>query len=466
MKVLCRSFHKRPLWCGLFVKVGADFVVHSPSLLRSSTSTVLDGTWNLANTTFACYLVSNPESEYRIRQIAASFLHFHRLCVTSVHSVLDLSVSRFARLLFRDVPAFASSASKDRAIKRLRLTLLRNGGVYSDACQIVDNFLGLSPTPLEPAAYPNCQTPTRQTIAAIIESDLGLRVRDAFSALSTTPSAVSGCVFHYDARLRSGEPVTVSIVPPHLSRMREYDLFPFRVLASLLAFSGPEGNLLDACVDRLSFSMRKEWQARKKLLENFGVRFDGQVRDCFKKSKSLNLGVFVPAPIPDLSADHVMVTDQHFYEKPIAATSKIVNAVGRFERQLSAHNGLVLPNVSLSNIRVLNGRVSLDRFASLAQTGKGDLGKLRAIETAMASQNWRKIKAAGKAWGITVGDQFGGIGEWLRIGRAVARRSAAGLVAEAETVACLAALSAATVREAKRKTMGAEAHLRAALGQL
>lgn len=367
----------------LFVKAGVDFIMHDTGLYGSSNSALGDCFWNLAHGSLALYLLSEPDSEYRLRQAAASLVHVHRLLATSAVSALDLGIANIVNAIAPSLPVLSLRNSKQRALKRLLLTLVRNGGVYRD---VFDFIRGISPASHDLAAILRASPftdidetewePTRAEALSLIESELNRRVHSLFSSFPSHPVEINGPFAVYDARLRGGRQVSVSIVLPRVERMRRYDLFPFKVIASVMTLIpgvSAERNLLKSLLQRLDVNVRREFEARWAILEEFGVDKDGDIREIIESSRNIDLPISVPAPLPHLTSEHVMVSDAQPHERVRSSGPSLAYSVASFTSKLSYRAGFLVPEVGLANIRVSRGRTSLARFSSLVKVERADI---------------------------------------------------------------------------------------------
>jgi hypothetical protein len=240
--------------------------------------------------------------------------------------------------------------------------------------------------------------------------------------------------------------------------MRDYDLFPFLLMSQLLSpfpFLQPEKRLLDASLNRLDVSMDREVGARVKILEAFGVNFEQSPHKVFQRSRNLNLGVFVPAPIKRWTSNHVMVTDAQYHREPAASHLRLTGALTGFARQLKNKHGFILPNLGLPNVRLApDGKISLAQFASLTQADSADItltGQLIASNVLGSDRNFMRA-ARGLDISITHARSALAAGSKFAILRLLVNRNPELVVAGSELIAALATHTAATYRDVDRRT--------------
>lgn len=428
----CSNFNR------LLFTAGTDFVMHNTTAFQSADNPIADAIWSFAHKNFVLYLVSDPSSSFRIRQAAASALHFNRFATNLFISAADYSFMSIFDFIFFNKSKSWSQGSKKRAFKRLMLTLRRNGGVYAELFELIEPFASSDPIYddiLKKAPFNRYNEErendlaisygiTRKEASQIIKKELGSSLGRYFIDFPIHPTSMRNEISMFDCTLKSGERVTVSIFPPHLQRMRRYDLFPFYVIRSILniipsAYSlgfrpfknstksslrrrklhkifrnsssqlrldfDAAKSLFDAIVERLDNNLVKEAKSRMKILNGLaGIDFtmpNSIISKRYKRSIDSNrIPIAVPPPFPNLCSDHVMVTlvEQHSHMQKV--TMKTNLNLAKFTSLLYKKTQSFVPRLGISNLRCDsvddNELVSLASYASLTRI---DSNKMKII---------------------------------------------------------------------------------------
>ena len=436
----------------LLFTFGTDFVMHNTTAFQSADSPIADAIWNFAHNNFVLYLVSDPSSHYRIRQAAASAIHFNRLASNLFISAADYSFMSMFDYIFFNKSKSWSNKSKERAFKRLMLTLRRNGCIYAELFELIEPFASSDPVyndilkelPFNKFNEDHendltlCYSITRKEASKIIKKELGVNIRRQFVDFPIHPTCMRNEISLFDCTLKNGERVTVSIFPPHLQRMREYDLFPFRVIRSFLniipsayslkyRFSKPSmkspfsfikrqklqkkyiksssqirlkcdtlKSLFDALVDRLDNNLAKEAKSRMKILNGLaGIDFsksDSVISNRYKRAISLRrIPIAIPPPLPSLCSDHVMVTlvETHSRVQNMSMSTSIQFA--KFTSLLYKKTQSIIPRLGISNIRYnsssSNDLYSLGSYASLVRIDSNKMKTICGLYSNILSDN-------------------------------------------------------------------------------
>ncbi|KAK8893695.1 hypothetical protein M9Y10_022122 [Tritrichomonas musculus] len=392
--------------------LGTDFIMHNTTVFQSADNPIADAIWNFAHQNFALYLVSDPSSHFRIRQAAASAVHFNRFATNLFISAADYSFMSIFDYLFFNKQKSWSRSSKERAFKRIMLTLRRNGGVYAELFELIESFASSDPAYddllKEPpfnkfnGDYENDLTltyaVTRKEAFKIIRDELGINPRKQFIDFPIHPTSMRNEISLFDCTLKNGERVTVSIFPPHLQRMRKYDLFPFRIIRNILniipsAYSMESRQILptskssysslrhrklqmifnlsssqfrlkvdaikalfDSTVDRLDNNLAKEAKSRMKILNgiiglDFSLTNSMIARRYYRSINSGDLPIAVPPPLPNFCSDHIMVTLVEPHARVQKLSMKSNFDLARFSTLLYKKTESIVPRIGISNLR-------------------------------------------------------------------------------------------------------------------
>lgn len=367
---------EKPRFSPLFYKLGVDFIMHNSTAFQYTNNLFFDGLYSTAHASAILFLVSNPESKYAIRQIAASAWHFNRFITNAAISTADYAGSCVISSVVPETVVFSKRNSALRAFKRMMLTLFRNGGIYREAFDIIANISSVFPEcekilknrPFLPKTPHQYQIDKLEAIR-LIQKDLSTSIYDVFMTFPQQPSSFTGPVAIYNAHLHNGHEVSIHVLIPHIQRMRTFDLFPFKLIhhvMSYIPFIRPERKLFGSFLKRLDYSLTSEYEARVALLEKYGVNMSGTSKEIFRQAKRVPLPFYIPAPVPYLHSENWMVTDHEFY---LSTKNPSLTQMANIASGMSslASKSMILPDIGTSNIRVnpSTSEVSFARFSSL-----------------------------------------------------------------------------------------------------
>lgn len=360
----------QPFFIKLGFKVGADFIMHNRNVLESMNSPVGDMLWNFANQSLILYMISEPDSNWRVRQFAASLAHFHRFTTNLLISGCDSAISQAVSLVFPTINYFSSYQSCARMIRRMYLTMKRNGGVYEDMFKLMNSFAHFYPSylPLFDELPIKKRSKRFESPIPLIESELKMTISHFFNEFQLMPIESDGCTNSYKAQLKNGENVTITVMQPRVERMRKFDLIPFKLINfvfDIVPGLTPERNLMRSFINRLDFSLGKEYEARVRLLEILGVKCKKGSKDYIDQARKLNFPIFIPAPYMHLCTPHVMITDFAPTKIP-SKNMDIVTNVGKAVATLLSHNCIV-SDLSISNLRFDENKISLARYSAFKE---------------------------------------------------------------------------------------------------
>ncbi|KAH0786225.1 hypothetical protein GPJ56_009902 [Histomonas meleagridis] len=445
-------------------KVGADFIMFNTDVFNKTNSSFFDAIWHTANNSFLLYLVSEPNSRFAIRQAAASFVHFHRLMNSSTTSLMDYALSRLVSAIMPNTKMFSSNSSKTRAFKRIMLALKRNGGVYEDMFNIASSFARLNfnystllkQKPFKKTNVSDIRTISSDNAKKLISKELNLEIPD----FPKEPTEVSGPFSMYDVNLPGIGPVTISIIPEKVARMRRFDLFPFKVIRTALSpfsFFRPEMSLFDALIDRLDVTVEKEAKARSQLLSKLGVNMSLKGSRLFTQARRASPHLYIPAPLPDYVSKHVMVTDVQYHNKLQKTSTSITSNLILFTTNLARRFNTILPDLSFSNIRKENNKISLAQFSSLTELEDkhciSNLGKLCA---GILMNSESEVINSAKEFGIKKKNAVKAMKDahpFLNMTRQMMPKNAKLVITSAETIGALSSHVAGSTEKTKRAAM-------------
>ena len=426
--VFLRYRPRVPLTETIFKTIGVDFVINNRDSYKIGSDNFFDFTWSFAQDKFLLYLTSCSDSPWAFRQIGSAYLHAQRLGFDTCLSCCDLAISNFVGFVFPRISVLNGEAAKKRSIRRILGTMRRNGGVYKELADIIKNFAmvaRLSPTLSDLVetvnSYPCSDPPkgnkevevahdnqqelkssyTVENVKDQFEYETGIKFFSVFSAVDRYPIEVGDLIIH-NASLTTGERVSITVMKRSTQRMRKFDLIPFHIINLLLKpipFISLEKGMYQSIINRLTFSLGKEKEARAQLLEKFGVDFTKAPTTIFNSARRIPLDVYIPAPLLHLCSNNVMVTDlapSSFDKLSKSDARHIVN----FTSDLLYNQSCIIPDLSPHNLRKWKNKISLSRFASLTPVDNDKFSALLTVFYSMQMRNQKKAISAAEALGI------------------------------------------------------------------
>lgn len=360
-------------------RLGADFLVHQVGW-NDADSTIADAILLAPTPVGGFWLLGNPNSKYFVSQLMASVSNFCRLSNSALISTLDVAASKTVRFFYPSSTAFSSLATRERATKRIALTLKRNGGVYEDMLDVLKNLLYFTSSNEILSSPPLLGKRNNKTILDIWEKDyfsheeltklvkreLRTNYNRAFSFVGPEYRS-NGPFRHYNAIIPGGRKVVLTVLPPNVARMRKLDLAPLKAVHAFLGIvpsAGPERSLLAHMINRADVSIEKEASARHAAAAAGGP---------------LEVGL----PVRGMVSKHVLVTDD-VGGRPIGRPSgSIIGLAAAASSKLLAR-GMVIADASASNVLETPGGVTFASFASLSDVSS--VGLREAISAADAIQ--------------------------------------------------------------------------------
>lgn len=390
-----------------------DHLIHGTNdICDISNGKLADFLFSLGTNTTGFWLLGKSDSEYLVRQVAASAYHFTRFTASLGFSAVDLTFSRFAYSLLPKVTYFSSESSFMRCYKRFMLSLVLNGGVYGEFADFIMNGIrnGVNAAGIRVSSRSDqamsrlmmkisssnrrfsglrCDIPEEYSlhrVKKLFRRQTGRDFNDVFSSANTSPREFSSSYIMHDAVLLSGERVTLTVVPPHIQRMRTLDLLPFKAINSILSlvpFMPPWKKGIDAMLNRLSYNLTNEVNCRVKLLEKLRVNVRQPPGQLFRDVRRVNFPLFIPPPVLDLCTPNIMVTDR-IPPKIKALDVRCSKAVTWGFINMLYDHGTIIPNIDKNNIRRERGSVTLDRFGHMVEFPSEDLHNFFNITYGMA----------------------------------------------------------------------------------
>ncbi|KAK8891939.1 hypothetical protein M9Y10_029161 [Tritrichomonas musculus] len=434
----------------LFKTIGVDFVINHKDSYKIASDNVFDFIWNASRGKILLYAVSCADSPWFFRQVASSYLHACHFGVDACISCCDLAISQVVNAISPHVPFFNSDQSIQRCTRRIISTMRRNGGVYREMAEMICNFIRagrLSPdlddivttiseypcveAPSKPQPMLNIKSRNKYTAEIVkdqFEYETGIQFFSVFNYVDRYPIEVSNDLIIHNASLATGERVSITVMKRHVQRMRKLDLIPFKLINLLLKpipFITLEKRIYGSLIDRLTYSLSKELEARRQLLQKFGIDFTQSPSQIFKAARQIPLDFYIAAPLPHLCSTNVLVTDSAPSKLETATitvtknspsnspseqiTQKYIKAkllqsearsVVNFTSDLLYKHSLIVPDLGISNLRKLNDRLSLQKFGSMVHLDNDKFSAMLQIFHSYSSKNQKKAISAAQVLGL------------------------------------------------------------------
>ena len=195
----------------------------------------------------------------------------------------------------------------------------------------------------------------------------GTRINAVFSKL-TRKAYKQNEFYIFNGELRTGERVSISILPKHVERMWKLNKLPFAIFRNILRivpFLSTEKAIFDSIYSRLSIDLKEEAKARVNILQEYDVDFSRNASLIFRQSQRISLPIRVPAPIPHLCTSNILVTER--IPTPLKGkipTSVALNLSEAFADLLFKHE-ICVPRIYKRNILYGKEGIALSRYAPL-----------------------------------------------------------------------------------------------------
>ena len=216
----------------------------------------------------------------------------------------------------------------------------------------------------------------------------GTRINAIFSKIARK-SYKQNEFYIFDAELRTGEKVSVSILPKHVERMWKLNKLPFAIFRNILRiipFLSTEKAIFDSIYNRLTIDLKEEVRARKNILQYYNVDFSRNPSLIFRQSQRIPLSIRVPAPIPSLCTSNILVTER--IPRPLQGkiTSNIAINISEAFADLLFKHEICLPRLSKRNILYGREGIALSRYAPLTFISGDMLHSTIQIQNCINSQ--------------------------------------------------------------------------------
>lgn len=436
---------------GFLSSLISDLLIHNTPLYKMSDSYAVDALWFSSNDAIIPWLLEDNKSRLLIRQLSSVYTNSLRLVSTSLTSLKDFCVSKVVDSFVDSTKAFSDKSSKRRALKRILLTCKRNSGVYKDVSRFlfninqnrsyIENMKNKPPLSENKQSYSYGEefsfneilekikkldfigfnhVDIKDETARIFKKDFNLNIEDEFTSIDFNPQLIADFCYCFNATHKSGVPMSISLLPPHSSRMMFLDMLPLNIFAaslSLFPFTGPWRGLLSSLSQRFTFDIQGETKLRTNMLYKLGI----DVTKCDEtvlstKVEQLDFPIKIAAPIPKFCSRRMMITTQQVKDdkKQKNLTQTQTNNLIQGVTDTAFKLGVIVPDLSRDNITVNDNSLSILRFTGCRElTNNQRRGLLKYI--AGSSKNFVRrtgegnqlLDDASKDFGLKNGSQIG-----------------------------------------------------------
>ena len=165
----------------------------------------------------------------------------------------------------------------------------------------------------------------------------------------------------------NNQKITLYFDKPKKRMMRKLDLFPFKLMYHLTRPIPQLKNTsmdLKSMIDRLDYDIDKEYKARMKLLNIYGIKTEGRdYQDILTDASSASLPFSIGIPQKEYTTKHIMITS--------GIDTMKLNIGYMFNSLVKSLNrkDVMIPNLSFNNVRQTEtGKPSLISYASLTHS--------------------------------------------------------------------------------------------------
>lgn len=359
-------------------KIGVDFVINSKDTYKIASDSVLDAVWAASSGYLGLWLMQSKDSVFVVRQGVSAAYHAIRFGSATAMSLADVGFCQFISKFVNNSETLSINSASVRAIRRMMNMMRQNGGVYEELADLIRNFGNVA------RLAPSCilftdalndtdhiQKPHRksaQIVMKLFERELKKPFFDVFSEISPEPTH-TGSVISHRAVLKTGEPVSITVMKPTVERMRKLDMIPLRLIQGFINIIPTielEKTMVNTFVERLNFSIRKEIRARETILGKYGIDLSEAPGEVLAHTRCSWLPLDVAPPLRNLCASHVMVTGE-IGSRVSSLTSSDARKLCRSFANFAYKRSLIISDWSKKNlVRGPNG-LSLFKFATCAE---------------------------------------------------------------------------------------------------
>lgn len=410
----------------IFAGPVTDFLFHSTGLYKHTDDALCDALWEFSQGNFLLWLLSKPNSRHLIRQIPAGMVHADRFSVVSSYSVLDKLLSKVLYSDTFDSPVFSSKNSNKRVFKRLMLATKRNGGIYSDINEYIrvinSNSASLQKLASKPPLSKSKIKPTVEDVEEsalreflvinpnegefqisfdevrkIFEDELKVPLIRVFRSINERPKIMSNNLAVYDGELRTGEEVSLTILPPTQNRMNQIDMFPYKfisAISSVFPFFKTKKRALAYLVKRFQFSIEREVKARTQILKHYSIDVHMKPRDLFEAQQEMPF--YLAAPVLKYCSKHIMVSSRQPQGKLSTLSKDTTKQLISSSADLLSKR-IMIPEATARNVMITkDGKISYFKTSSAMKVMENDINVLSSYMTAMATQRDSDIDVAAR----------------------------------------------------------------------
>lgn len=396
-----------------------DYLIHNTPLYNVSNTVLMDGVWNAFNGSFLSWVISSKDSDSIIRQTVAGANRYHRYSSTRTISFIDYLLSLLISQTNLSITHFSPEKSLIRAARRFNLTCQRNGGIYLEKKKVIAEIIkagNLIPENIDfekdstirqilnlNQELPKTDNSISNQCIKLFEKEFDASFATFFEKFNLISSKITDGVCIFNASLKGGVPVSVTVFLPREMRMQFIDSIPATITKYFLEcipFTGSISGFTDALQQRAYFALKNESDVRTALLTRLGVKFEGSPQEIVENVEKVDFPFDIAVPIPKLTTKHFMITSRIPTESPkIIAKEWVYKLAEGTARALFDHN-ILIPNVSSSNIVSAHGKCSLLRFSGGCTPNPAFLNNASKLFIAKVTNNKTVIPEIAKSMGV------------------------------------------------------------------
>jgi len=174
---------------------------------------------------------------------------------------------------------------------------------------------------------------------------------------------IDGQYISHSVIFKNGRSGVLTYIPPHLQRMRSFDLFPLKIANWILTPFGYD--VFRGLYRRFDYNLQKELISRQMLLDSGFSWFE------------------IPRPIPSASSKHILVCEGELFTE--SSSNSENNQNSDYQRQVLSpwnvtkefsrflNRGILLPDISTSNQCYYGNKIGLKRYGTAFRFDQNEL---------------------------------------------------------------------------------------------
>jgi hypothetical protein len=355
-------------WMKLGISIGMDYLISTGKYSNFTDSITGDYLVHYSQNTLIPYFLSTVDLNLPYVQLFPNLLKSYsnrkRFIISGFCSMVNALFSTCVNIYYPNVPAFQKNSVQKRILRRICLTCRRNGSLYNDFLNHFNHFSQIH----DIFNYPIYEPIPKKILSNSQLTKILHPISDQINLNFLNFERADDHFYYYKSKLVDGSDVLLQIIPPFQSQLYEMNLFPFQVINFILA-SIPALNaeyiLFDYFISQCNISLENEKRNRIQIMQNFGLDIHQSPSVLFQKTKQINFGLYISAPIIQASNDNVLVSEYYSVIPSDLNHQNSLNSAIIANSRLYTNFSQILPNLLPSNFISTEFGISLKSFSSL-----------------------------------------------------------------------------------------------------